>query len=67
MKNFLNSQIRVEAYDQGIPTTLSSDLDLIIYVRNVNDYQPEFLVESIAVNFTGKSLFFNQKTLLKSV
>lgn len=23
-------------------------------MRNVNDYQPEFLVESIAVNFTGK-------------
>lgn len=49
----------MEAYDQGIPTTLSSDLDLIIYVRNVNDYQPEFLVESIAVNFTGMSLCFN--------
>lgn len=44
-------EIRIEAYDQGIPT-LSSDLDLIVYVRNVNDYEPQFIVEQIAVNFT---------------
>lgn len=47
-------QIRVEAFDQGIPTSLSSDLDLTIYVRNVNDYEPQFLVDDISVNFTGK-------------
>lgn len=45
-------EIRIEAYDQGIPTPLSSDLDLIIYVRNVNDYEPQFLVEELSVNFT---------------
>lgn len=45
-------ELRVEAYDQGIPTPLSSDLDLTIYVRNVNDYEPQFLVEEISVNFT---------------
>ncbi|XP_055586421.1 cadherin-23 [Uranotaenia lowii] len=45
-------ELRVEAYDQGIPTPLSSDLDLIIYVRNVNDYEPQFLIEEITVNFT---------------
>ncbi|XP_062536316.1 cadherin-23 isoform X2 [Armigeres subalbatus] len=45
-------ELRVEAYDQGIPSPLSSDLDLTIYVRNVNDYEPQFLVEEITVNFT---------------
>lgn len=47
-------QIRVEAFDQGIPKELSSDLDLIIYVHSVNNYEPSFLVQSISVNFTGK-------------
>lgn len=47
-------QIRVEAFDHGTPTPLSSDLDLTIYVKNVNDYQPQFLVEDFPVNFTGK-------------
>lgn len=45
-------EIRVEAFDQGIPTPLSTDLDLIIYVRNVNEYEPQFLVDEISVNFT---------------
>ncbi|XP_046672662.1 cadherin-23 isoform X2 [Homalodisca vitripennis] len=45
-------QIRVEAYDHGTPTPLSSDLDLTIYVKNVNDYQPQFLIEDFPVNFT---------------
>ncbi|XP_073991281.1 cadherin 88C isoform X3 [Rhodnius prolixus] len=45
-------QIRVEAYDHGVPTPLSSDLDLTIYVRNINDHQPQFLVEEFTVNFT---------------
>lgn len=46
-------QIRVEAYDQGVPP-LSTDLDLTVYVRNVNDYEPQFLIDEIRVNFTGK-------------
>lgn len=50
-------QIRVEAYDQGIPKELSSDLDLIIYVHSVNNYEPSFLVQSISVNFTGNQRF----------
>ncbi|KAJ1522204.1 hypothetical protein ONE63_002512 [Megalurothrips usitatus] len=48
-------QLRVEAYDLGIPTPLSSDLDLTIYVRNVNDYEPQFLVDEFTVNFTEHS------------
>ncbi|XP_026823898.1 cadherin-23 isoform X2 [Ooceraea biroi] len=45
-------EIRVEAYDLGIPTPLSSDLDLIIYVRNINDFEPQFLVNIFNINFT---------------
>ncbi|XP_017067176.2 LOW QUALITY PROTEIN: cadherin-23 [Drosophila eugracilis] len=45
-------EIRIEAYDQGLPTSLSSDLDLTIYVRNVNDYEPQFIVNEISLNFT---------------
>ncbi|XP_039274949.1 cadherin-23, partial [Nilaparvata lugens] len=45
-------QIRVEAYDHGVPTPLSSDLDLTIYVKNINDYQPQFVIEEYTVNFT---------------
>lgn len=55
--NYLSVQIRVEAYDQGIPKELSSDLDLIIYVHSVNNYEPSFLVQAISVNFTGKQTF----------
>lgn len=43
----------MEAYDQGVPP-LSTDLDLTVYVRNVNDYEPQFLIEEITVNFTGR-------------
>ncbi|XP_066601612.1 cadherin-23 [Prorops nasuta] len=45
-------EIRIEAYDLGTPTPLSSDLDLIIYVRNINDYEPQFLVDVFNVNIT---------------
>ncbi|XP_049786609.1 cadherin-23-like [Schistocerca cancellata] len=45
-------ELRVEAYDLGIPTPLSSDLDLIVYVRNVNDFEPQFLIDEYLVNFT---------------
>lgn len=48
----LFAQIRVEAYDLGTPTPLSTDLDLIIYVRNINDYEPQFLVDVFNINFT---------------
>lgn len=46
--------LRVEAYDLGVPTPLSSDLELVIYVKNVNDFQPQFTVDSSRVNFTGR-------------
>lgn len=52
-------QLRVEAYDLGIPTPLSSDLDLSIYVRNVNDHQPQFLIDEFTINFTGKMPIYN--------
>ncbi|XP_063244010.1 cadherin-23 [Bacillus rossius redtenbacheri] len=45
-------EIRVEAYDLGIPTPLSTDLDLTVYIRNVDDYEPQFLVDKMVVNFT---------------
>lgn len=47
--------VRIEAYDQGMPP-LTTDLDLTVYVRNVNDYEPQFLVDEIAVNFTEHAL-----------
>jgi hypothetical protein len=46
----------VEAYDLGVPTPLSSDLDLTVYVRNVNDYEPQFLLDEYNINFTGKMI-----------
>ncbi|XP_065338722.1 cadherin-23 isoform X2 [Cloeon dipterum] len=49
-------EIRVEAYDLGIPTPLSSDLDLMIYVRDVNDFEPQFVKDEVSVNFTEHSL-----------
>lgn len=45
--------LRVEAFDLGAPTALSSDLELVIYVKNVNDFQPQFVVDAFRVNFTG--------------
>uniref|UniRef100_A0A182PGR0 Cadherin domain-containing protein n=1 Tax=Anopheles epiroticus TaxID=199890 RepID=A0A182PGR0_9DIPT len=44
--------LRIEAYDQGIPTPLSSTIDLIVYVRDVNDNLPQFLLKEISLNFT---------------
>ncbi|KAL1490790.1 hypothetical protein ABEB36_013427 [Hypothenemus hampei] len=44
--------IRVEAYDLGIPTSLSSDLDLTVYVTDINGYQPQFLTDEFVVEFT---------------
>ncbi|XP_055621395.1 cadherin-23 [Toxorhynchites rutilus septentrionalis] len=44
-------ELRIEAFDQGVPTSLSSTLELSIYVYT-NDCEPQFLVEKINVNFT---------------
>ncbi|VEN38018.1 unnamed protein product, partial [Callosobruchus maculatus] len=49
--------IRIEAYDLGTPTSLSSDLDLTVYVSDMNDYQPQFMIDEFHVNFTGKLLY----------
>ncbi|XP_049868235.1 cadherin-23 [Pectinophora gossypiella] len=45
-------QLRIEAYDLGLPTPLSSDLDLTIYVQNVDNYRPRFPERLLFVNFT---------------
>ena len=45
-------EIRVEAYDLGVPTPLQSDLDLTIYVKNINDHEPRFLIDEFVANFT---------------
>lgn len=45
-------ELRVEAGDSGVPTPLQSDLDLTILVRNVNDHQPQFILDQFKVNFT---------------
>ncbi|KAK9884479.1 hypothetical protein WA026_007322 [Henosepilachna vigintioctopunctata] len=44
--------IRIETYDLGTPTSLSSELDLTVYVSDVNDYQPQFMFDEFTVNFT---------------
>lgn len=53
----------MEAYDQGIPP-LSTDLDLTIYVRNVNDYEPQFLIDEIRVNLTGEFGIYGRNVLI---
>ncbi|XP_068632323.1 cadherin-23 [Battus philenor] len=45
-------QLRIEAYDLGLPTPLSSDLDLTIYVQNVDNYRPRFPERNFAINIT---------------
>ena len=45
-------ELRVEAHDEGVPTPLQSDLDLTIFVKNVNDHEPQFIVDQYTVNFT---------------
>lgn len=44
--------MRIEAYDLGTPTPLSSDLDLTIYVQNVDSYRPRFPEKQFTINFT---------------
>ena len=46
--------VRVEAYDLGLPTPLQSDLDLTILVVNVNDHQPQFIVDEYSVSLTER-------------
>ncbi|KPI92876.1 Cadherin-23 [Papilio xuthus] len=46
------STLRIEAYDLGMPTPLSSDLDLTIYVQNVDNYRPRFPDKAIYINIT---------------
>ncbi|XP_035210796.1 cadherin-23-like isoform X2 [Stegodyphus dumicola] len=45
-------EVRVEAYDLGQPTSLSTDLDLTIFVVNVDDNAPEFTEDDYEVMFT---------------
>ncbi|XP_022254266.1 cadherin-23-like [Limulus polyphemus] len=45
-------ELRVEAFDMGEPTSLSTDLDLKVYVTDVNDYAPEFTQDIDHVTFT---------------
>lgn len=54
----------MEAYDLGTPTPLSSDLDLIIYVRNINDFEPQFLLNIFNINFTEEQLPGSEMALL---
>ena len=49
-------ELRVEAHDEGVPTPLQSDLDLTIFVKNVNDHEPQFIVDQYTVNFTENKL-----------
>ncbi len=57
-------EIRVEAYDLGLPTSLQSDLDLTIYVKNVNDHEPQFLIDEFAANFTENKNAGAERVLL---
>ncbi|EEC14436.1 conserved hypothetical protein [Ixodes scapularis] len=45
-------ELRVEAFDLGQPTSLSSDLDLTVFVTDVNDYAPEFTEDVVSLTFT---------------
>lgn len=48
----------------GTPTPLSSDLDLMIYVKNINDYEPQFLIDVHNVNFTEEQPAGFEKVVL---
>lgn len=45
-------EIRVQAYDLGTPTSLSTDMDITILVTNVDDFEPEFTQDIFQVVFT---------------
>lgn len=63
----LHFQLRIEAYDLGIPTPLSSDLDLTIYVQNVDNYRPRFPERQISLNFTENAQPLDNSVYLPSV
>ncbi|XP_060803722.1 cadherin-23 [Amyelois transitella] len=52
-------QLRIEAYDLGLPTPLSSDLDLTVYVQNVDSYKPRFPEKHLNLNVTENSLEYS--------
>ena len=61
-------ELRIEAYDLGVPTPLQSDLDLVVYVVNVNDHLPQFIVDQFTVNFTENRPPATQaRTIIKTV
>lgn len=45
-------ELRVQAYDLGTPTSLSTDMDVTILVTNVDDFEPEFTQDIFQVVFT---------------
>jgi cadherin 23 len=49
-------ELRVQAYDMGEPTSLSTDLDLTILVANVDDFEPEFTQDVFQMVFTENTL-----------
>ena len=54
-------QIRVEARDSGVPTWLSTDLDLTVYVRDVNDHPAHFPIDTFTINITGGILLIKSR------
>ncbi|ODN06167.1 Cadherin-23 [Orchesella cincta] len=44
--------LRIEAFDLGIPTPLSSELDLTILVKNIDDYKPAFTLSEFVTQLT---------------
>ena len=57
-------QVRVEAYDAGLPTSLQTDLDLTILVRNINDHPPQFTTDTQLLNFTENKQAGQERALL---
>src|SRR5690606_35947239 len=45
-------ELRVQAYDLGTPTSLSTDMDITVLVTNVDDFEPEFTQDVFQVVFT---------------
>lgn len=45
-------ELRVQAFDLGTPTSLSTDMDVTILVTNVDDFEPEFTQDIFQVVFT---------------
>ncbi|KPM07825.1 cadherin-23-like protein [Sarcoptes scabiei] len=45
-------ELRVQAYDLGLPLSLSTDLDITVLVTNIDDFEPEFTQDIFQVLFT---------------